>query len=580
MSYFLLNRVRDVIFLPLTQFLFIFISVLMMYLIPHSEWYFSGEDWGLIAKGSACEGFKDFLNLFLYGKVNNLAPSIVTDNPFILKYINSGDTFFNVYFRPLLLAIHVVLFHFFHVNAYLYFVCIVFLHSLSAALLYLILSDFVKPIISLLAVTFFACHPIMYGWFGRIDTMQNHLNIVFLLILYFLIKNYLQTGHLRSSLSACFIFFLSLLCRETLIVFPFIMLIWMLFIPHIERKQVERFRYIIVNFFVCILIYFSMKACVYPLSLKALANVSPASIDFSISKKLRAVINFCYDFFWLQWLPWTTHNFFADKNLTTVYKFIKLLLIFFSAILFISNVRKNIIVLSVMSAFLMYWAVLFAPRGDIRLFYEALPFMMLALALLLNDSRLMRLKGVFATVFLMFVMLIIGNGYAIVSSMHEMMRIPKKIHQSLVNLKQSGNNFVSQKPLLVMSTHGSFSSCGLIQALALYGINNKMPRYFFANVTVHSSNDYRDIENKVHVERLQNGLRIISHDPANVWFETNRSQGTSYPLKIAVQINKYEVNERIESLTLVFEKHFFDPELTVLLLLFEQERFVYFTCKS
>lgn len=554
----------------------LFLISLLTFLLACPEWFFDGEDWGLILKGAQCSGIRDFFDYFIHGKVNNLAPIIATENPAALASMTSHDSFFTVYYRPMLLAIHAIQYYLFGLHAYTYFVCLTTMHATIAALLFYLLCLLVQPGIAFLCSLFFTFNPILYGWFGRIDTQQHLMNVLLMLVLCIMLKKCLEKWSLLYYLAACLFFLASLLTRETLLIFPAIILLWSFPLaqdkPLQHLKKLSNKRTLISGFCMAICLYFFMKSIAYPITLSMPSPFPSAISPTPITQLITAWARFFYDFFWLQWFPWPTYDFFKQEQLLWVYKLIKLLIGLCVTILFVTNTKKQLILLSVLTAFMLYWPpIIFATRGGLRLFYESLPFIMLALAILLNYSTSLHNRLMRYVIYGLFAILIGFNGYTVISGMHHMMIMPKKIDAALRNAQQSG--MLADKPLLIVNMHKPDAAIGIIQAIQLYGINTTLPRYFFRNITVHTNND-PDLKKFIQVRHHEKSIRLISSNPEKVWFQTADFEEFLRPVVIHTLIHRTTTDNRVYDMSLNFDKDFYDPNVMIVVWLFKQEQFL------
>lgn len=539
---------------------FLFCGIIAVFCIANPTWFFDGEDYGLVLKAAQCTTWHDIYNLLVQGKVVNLSLPMATANQDACAH--PPESFFSVYYRPLLLFVHHLQYHIFGTCAYAYFVFIIIMHAAIATLLFIFLCLWVRSSIAALCSLYFAFHPTLYGWLGKIDTQQHQLVVfISLLTILSLIR---CIHHKKWWYYALFstLFLLSLLIRETVIVLPIIILLggW-------ELKKINRNDAIVICLasFLSIGLYFCLRAYAYP------PHFSSTSLSLlATSTSCTQIVRFFYDLFWLAWFPWTTYVTCKQLQLLPLYTLAKLLIASVVMMLFITNSRKTLVLCACASALCLYWPLLITPYGGLRFSYESLPLCAIALALLLHHSSLCNYIWFRRTMIVGLFCLIMVNAYVVCKSMRTIMKIPQKTHAALMDLKKY-SALLHNKPLLVLNAPKPLHAIGIIQAIQLYGISSRLPQYFFRNIAVQTIEETKNLNGILWVQQEPSSIRLISNNIKKVWFEIVSFEPQPCYIKQVIVHQKDDQN-RINDLSIVFEKAFFHPELTVLIWLFEYEK--------
>lgn len=364
----------------------LFLCVMCILGLPFTNWWFFGaDDFHALYLGYETKTFKQLLYHFIDGNIaKGAGPSNYIPPPV-------SPSFLTVYYRPLYLVYLTLQYWFFGANAYYYHLCNVFFHALNTALLFTIFCWFSPIIPALLAAFFFAVHPQIGYRFGAIVNLHYYINISLLLGVVILYKQWLDTRKAWHYVLACILFGLSLLTRESSIIFPGILFLGTLIYkkkdenslftnPHKRRSTFDvdadvvplkkHCRYSLLSKYLSIvqkIAGFIAVACTFltwRLYLYPLRHTTTASSLPSLISKMPEFKVFLFDLFTFSWLPWA-QPLLRGGVLTGC---ITALLI-----LFITCTKKIEVSMLFCCGILMLWPMLMGPYSP-RYFYETWPF--------------------------------------------------------------------------------------------------------------------------------------------------------------------------------------------------------------
>jgi hypothetical protein len=553
--------------------LLLFVIVVTTYLLSCPEWFFDGEDYGLVFRACQCTSLKDLLDFFINGNVCSLSSFSLIQNLQPQDYTQTAT-----YYRPLLLALHTLQFHAFGLEAYAYFVFIITVHALSAAtIMYLIMLITNDIVLSFFCSLFFAFHQFLYGWLGKID-MQQHQMTLFLVLAAFLvwIKSR-QKPQLRTYGLACILLLSSLLIRETFLILPLIIMLALgIFRSHNSSSMAKRYRRLLAVCIIITLLYITLRTMACPQKAFPLPNpttIINADILKSVYKLLLKFTQFLYDFFWCQWFPWSTYDFFYCHNMLTLYRTIKAIILLTVAALFITNIQKKIIIFALLSTLTLLWPLLFTSYGGYRFTYETLPFCTLALACLIHFSPLTENNLVRNLIYGILVVSISINGVHVIKSMRNIMKIPHRITTTLRNFRNINGTKYQQAPLFVFNAPSPLVATGLVQAIRLYGIGLARPIYFFAGLTITTNLDAQSACALIDIVKTKAGLRFLSRNHELVIFSLRPEEELFAEQKhfyIDHTIIHHQVSDKISDIEFTFKPGYYRPDIQVLALFLDE----------
>ncbi len=400
------------------------ISIISILGLPYTNWWLNGDDFHALYLASKIKTWKALFYFFYDGHVNqDFGPS---------NFPRGGRTsFLATYYRPLYFFYHVIQYWLFGTNGYWYLLTNVVVHAANSALLFYIGSLFAPLSAAFLGACAFAFHPQIAYRFGHLVNLQYYINVLCMLCIFLLGKQYLDTRKHRYYLLACVLFVCALFTRETLVVLPFILMLWAAWYTEAllnpmpvfkkdargwfvlrdgsyEPPQDERdnFKYpedpeqaLLVEghernkaltlspvegvepferttlvkltspFWAITIAYVALRTWLYPFDFASLGKTRQAAPLLTIiMNKLQQAIVFCYDALWLSWLPWG--NTWLRLGMT-----LPLTLIIIIA--FITTTQKIPVLLCLVSTALIIWPAYVGAYSP-RYFYEVAPFIVMA----------------------------------------------------------------------------------------------------------------------------------------------------------------------------------------------------------
>lgn len=521
---------------------------------------------------SQCKSLRDLWDFFINGNVCNLSSFSLIKNLPTQDYTQT-----TTYYRPLFLVLHTLQFNAFGLESYAYFIFIIIVHALNAAtimyLLMLITSDIV---LSFLCSLFFAFHQLLYGWLGKID-MQQHQITLFLMLAAFLvwIRNR-QKPQLRTYGLVCMLFLSSLLMRETFLILPLIIVLALvIFRSNNSTSTAKHHCRLLTACVIITLLYITMRtmAC----SQQAFTISHPTIIITGIRQSAYAILGkfaqFLYDFFWCQWFPWSTYDFFCRHTMLTLYRVIKAIILLTVTALFITNTQKKFIIFAIFSILALLWPLLFTSYGGYRFAYEGLPFCALALACLIHFSSSTRNNLVRGLIYGVLVVSISINGVHVIQSMHSIMKTPCRITTTLRNFRNINGTKYQRTPLFVFNAPSPLTATGLIQAIHLYGIGLTRPLYFCAGLTISTQIEAHRACTLIDIIKTKDGLRFVSRSRELVTFSLKPGEELLAEQKhfyIDHTIIHQQTNDKISDIEFIFKPGYYRPDINILALFLDE----------
>ncbi len=511
----------------------IFLAIFLILGLPFKNWGFLHDDWGVIYHAKTT-GNK-ISTLFTEGSMT----AVQQPN----NYIIPEQSFFAVLYRPfvyLFLHIQMVLVG---VNAYALMLITIFFHALNAVLLFFILLGFISFWESLFATLLFAFHLSMWDWMGWIAGQNQVVNLTLVLVITMLLKKYFATNSplisfetpyrlLRTNaglylISATLLYAFSLFYREEALIMPF----WlMLSIPFMvrdasllttngnnkpfparlkERSISKDMSVTISSFLIATAGYFFVRSYNFPLKSTGAGikgHLSITSFLYSLKNRFFDVVTLLTDIANLAWLP-------GGNRLLKG----SLLALFLSFILwlFYKNKKKLIILYCITSMFMWMWPAVWRYYSS-RFLYMGLPFLVVALVLLVTQyrykspkakNRWVNVAGIFC------IALTITNTMLLFT--HFKYR-EKQLHTTANAFKDLIQNpaLIGKKVCFIGLPYDTFVS-SVAQAMWLNGIPADTPIYYDNTTFLWGSNiQPADIS----IESTKDGFHLTSHNPDHAWF--------------------------------------------------------------
>lgn len=444
----------------------IFLSVFLILGFSFPRWGIEMDDYGNLF-GSQVHSWKDFAAFFC-GKDLFL-------QYFPSNYVVHEQSFFNVYYRPLLNAFWALEYYFFGVHPQGYFITWMFLHALNAALFFNILCSFSQSVwCALWGALYFASHVSLGVWIGFISTPNYPICLLFMqlsLILFFYFFKQRRYLWLLLSLLAyaivlftyeifiIFMVFVSSLC----IIYPFLK-------KHYPYMPSNRYIYLLysLGFWLVGLFFLGLRLFFFPL---------PASKQGLLASGLQLVYKLKAHFYMIasSCLAELGNLSFISPEHHRLKTMMFLLLVGACFWLWYKSSNRMVAVFLLGQTFLFMWPI-------IR-FYESryiyLPlilFISFILVVLRADEKDSVLAGRWRyLIALMGWLLIAFNTSVTMSRLAARERSSSIDYQAFTTL--ASNKTIQGKPLCFIGLPYRFLS-STAQGIWLYGVNQQLPIYY------------------------------------------------------------------------------------------------------
>lgn len=556
----------------------LFTSVFIVFFFVGYPWFLQGEDMGYLTIVSL---LKNAWQSVIYGQTLCVAPLEFPSTMFYDEYLQTA-TFFSIYYRPVIIFFTYVQFHLFGLLPYCYYAVSCCLHAGVTTMLFNYIVVRVGIVIALLVSCFFAFHPTLLGWFGKLDTQSAQVSTLLGFGAFFVFDRYMQTSRSFYFFISWVLFCICLFSREAFIGFPLIVACAMLarsYASHQTPSWLLRVKNAVVIsgiYGVAVIFYLLVR----------LWRCPPAPLTQAVVLKvpalsLSACWHFFYDTFWLQWFPWTTYAFFKDISccgMYGLYVLIKAFIILALCLLFATNTRKVYVLFLLCAVVTFYWQFCFGIGLNIKQLYESLPFLAVGVAYLFRYSTIMTqplMKRLFYSFFMIGIMC---NACVVLSSVRQTRNHGLKKWRATEWLQQEAGMRLVDKPLLYMGTTTYLSAVGLLQTVWLKKIGTTLPQYFFHKLYLHPEVSYVDAQRFLKLKKISGReLRITSHHKDKVWMQMTNSPLPSYLRDIVVYDKQ---DDRLFEVGLLFSSHDFFNHMAVLVWFFQEEQFLIFDEQS
>lgn len=187
--------------------------------IPYSTIGFDSDCFGLVFFSAQIKS----LHELLFSLFKPVQSSYVALNE-ITAHAPEG---FLTYFRPFMTLAHYLCYQIFGLNPYAYHLVNVVLHALTTSCLVYLFSHFLNSWVAFLLALAFAFHPALTPAYIGVTShvVPGYLFWALMLLAY---VKFLKTDEQRWHLLAAFLFLLSLLCYEIIIVFPIVLMLFLI----------------------------------------------------------------------------------------------------------------------------------------------------------------------------------------------------------------------------------------------------------------------------------------------------------------------------------------------------------------
>lgn len=372
------------IILSATLFSFVFFSLG----VPYKKWWFIGGEDDYIDPYELGYKTKNWkwheLSYFFYD--GHTQPQLNDPN-------YKRTTFFTTSYRPLCCIGIALRYRLFGTNIYHYHLANVFVHAINAVLLFNIFLWLLSFLPALLLALIWAFHPLISWFFGNIVNFHYYVNVMLMLFVFIFFKFFLDTRKWKYYFLSCITFATSLFTRETSIVLPGIIF----FGTYLYQNKSSKIgiKHFYKSFFKILITtsgiittaigFLLLRLYLYPINLSVSnsASTSLNTTNYSIITyfKNAAITSlncfklFIYDLFGLSWIPW-------DSQYKTLR--ISLFLLILSTLIwfFIKNTKKIHVTYLFLCMLIMLWPSYIKGIFSHGYFYEAYPFIFLAIIFL------------------------------------------------------------------------------------------------------------------------------------------------------------------------------------------------------
>jgi len=483
-----------------SKHMFALFAALLVFLIlgiPYATMGFDSDCFGLVFFSSQIKNLHDLFSCIF----KPIQSSYIALN----ELTSHSPEGFLTYFRPLMTLSHYVCYHLFGLNPYAYHLVNVVLHALTASCLVYLFAEFLNYWMALLLALVCAFHPALTPAYVGVTShvVPGYLLWALMLLAY---ACFLRTNQQRWNLLAVLLFVLSLLCYEIAIVFPIVLI---LFLVMFKDKNIIKQSYL---FFIATVGYLAARffllgpAAVHEQKILALSSL-PQKILFNWYQAVKPF--------------WGLQN---SSKLITIIVTTLFAAAFFITLLQAPERRKRIIFYT-LSFFLLAWPIsLVSPDG--RYFYPAIPFFALILYEICSHCTTWIKIGVIPNLIRNLVTslcLLLFIAWGIVHNRQALITRSFVTHQrdrafqGLVDYYQS----IPDLRLIMIGTLHCYNSDtllmqqGMTQAARLFFKNPELEAYHVTQAKIYS----QDLtQQSFNIQRLNNGFRFSSPIPEKLFF--------------------------------------------------------------
>lgn len=553
-----------------TYALSIFCIIFTAFFIIGYPWFLQGEDMGYLALVSLV---RTMWESCFHGPILCIAPNEFTTLSFYLDY-EKTVTFFSAYYRPLIVVFIYIQYAIFGLVPWLYYALTIALHAGIATILFSYAQLFVGTFIAAFCSLFFAFHPTLMGWVGKLDTQGAQLSTLLGLGAFIFVERGITLRRKSYIIISWLLFFLCLLSREAFFAFPgIIALACLMFFGLYQNGS---FRH------VCLDIAKIMSGYVVATMgylLLRLWQCPPAPLAQAVVLTLptvdvNAAMRFFYETFWVQWIPWTSYAFFSsfyDQRMYVIFILIKVLILVLLGLLFLTNTKKRYVVFFALATITFYWQFIFGIGLNIKQLYESLPFLILGLACLMGYARIMRYRIVKRLVFGYLALGIAINAYMVLSYTRQLRDHGLKKWRATEDLKQRVGNRLLHKPIFCLGNTEPLAVTGMLQTIWLKDISRALPQYWCTHIIISPTVTIKDMKNDVVIRKINYGFRFMSRNPDDVWWRVKQGVLPLYLKEIEVHASH---KGNIVDMSCIFNEEAWDPTMVLLMWFFEEEQFV------
>ncbi len=504
--------------------------VLLILGIPYTNIGFDSDCFGLVFFSAQIKSFHDLV-LYLFKPIQS---SYVALNE-LTTHAPEG---FLTYFRPFMTLAHYVCYQIFGFNPYAYHLVNVGLHALTTSCLVYLFADFLNYWIAFLLALVFAFHPALTPAYVGVTShvVPGYLFWALMLIAY---AKFLKTERIYWHFLAAFLFLLSLLCYEIIIIFPVILILFLLIF---YDKNIVKKSYL---FFITTLGYLATR---YFLLGPAATHEQKALVLSSLPHKIM--------FNWYQAVKpfWGLQN--GSKLMTIA------VTLFFSTAFLITFLqaaeRRRRLFFYLVSFFLLAWPISLV-TADGRYFYPAIPIFALMLyeVVLHGTNRLHKKYSAPTTLFCLLLFIAWGM-------VHDRQALATRVfvtHQrdrAFQGLAAYYRTIPDLRIIMLGTLHCYNSDTllmqqGMTQAARLFFKNPELEAYHVSQAKIYSDGC---TNHSFLITPLANGFRFVSPVPEKLFFMIPHSwqEETVIPFSMGtIIVHKKAASWKASDISFIFD---------------------------
>lgn len=478
----------------------IFFIIFIVLGIPYMTIGFDSDCFGLVFLSSQIKSFNDLL-VHLFKPIQSCYVALNEQ----VCYQPDG---FLTYFRPLMTLSHYICYQLFGFTPYTYHLINVGLHALTTSLVFVIFSSFISLSSSFMLSLLFAFFPALTPAYVGV-TSHVVPTYVFSALIVLTYKKFLETNCMRWQLISALCFTLSLLCYEIMIVFPFILVVFLLMFNY--DKIFYRSYLFVVAFFGYLAARFFLLGAPAAHEQKILNFTSlPHKIFFNWHQAIKPF--------------WGLQTISKPIVIGVTLIFLTLLL---SAFFYAPHRRKKFIFYTI-SFFLLCWPISLV-TADPRYFYPAIPFFILILyeIVLHFFSNLLLLS---------FALLISWSIWHDTNALRTRSFVTHARDRAFQGLAEYYGHIPDLRLIMIGTLHcynhdTLFMQQGMTQAARLFFNNQNLEAYHITQAKIYSHNQ---TQRSFLIKQLNNGFRFISPEPEKLFFMIPHSWNEETPVPFSM----------------------------------------------
>lgn len=455
--------------------------------IPFTQWGFLHDDWGIIYHARTTGNH--LATLFTEGSMTTVHQPV--------NYLIPEQSFLAVLYRPF-----VYLFLYLQMLAvgaapYPLFLITIFFHGLNAALLFNLLCFWITLPQALCAALLFVSHLSLWDWMGWIAGQNQVVNLTLLLVIALLLQHDKTKESGWKPIMITLLFFVSLFYREEAIILP----IWLLCCRSWLTTRISTF----LGLTTATVIYLGTRLLFFPFKVAGTGvkgHILLSNFLYSLKNRFFDLVTLLADLTNLAWLP-GGHRWLKGSLI--------LLILTIACWLFVKNRKKGQFIKLGISSLLFMWPAVWRYYSS-RFLYLSLPFVVVALVLLITEYQDIRKKTV---MMLGILCVIISAGNFVLLHYHFRQREQELsvVNQAYKDLAQ--HSMINNKHICFIGIPYAWGVTGMAQAIWLNGVPTTQQIYYDNTTFVWSNNI---TQASILIEPIEAGWKLSTKNPATGWF--------------------------------------------------------------